>query len=116
MHDVEKAEAALEEALGLLELEKTGSGVSTVRMVARATVANNYAYHYRMVGKHAEALDLYMEAWELREAALGKAHTDCIATRHNVAELLLAMGQEESATAVQQGILDDLGRDPIQPP
>ena len=55
----------------LLELEESSSGVSKARMVARATVANNYAFHRRSVGSHEEALEFYMEAWELREAVLG---------------------------------------------
>jgi hypothetical protein len=46
---------------------------------------------------------------DIRAPRLGKAHHDTITTRHNLAELLILMGNQEAAEEVQRGILADLG-------
>ena len=54
---------------------------------------------------HARAGELYEEASALREGALGPAHPDTIASRNNIAENLLAAGDEAKAQEVQRDIL-----------
>ncbi len=44
-----------------------------------------------------------------KPSALGETHVDTIVTQHNIAELLIAMGQEERANALQKAMLDKLG-------
>lgn len=56
-----------------------------------------------------KAAALYIRALDIRVPRLGKVHHDTIATRHNLAEVLLLMGKDDAAHEVQQGILHDLG-------
>ena len=45
-------------------------------------------------------------------SALGDTHVDTLVTEHNIAELLIAMGQKDKAAAMQQAMLDRLGYTP----
>ncbi len=50
-------------------------------------------------------------AVKLGSEALGAAHPDAIITRHNLAELFIALGDETSALEVQEHLLELLGVD-----
>ena len=57
----------------------------------------------------ADAQAAYEAALALREGLLGPAHADALATKHNLAELLIARGDDLAAAVLQQQILDTLG-------
>ena len=56
-----------------------------------------------------ESLIAYEKALLLREGSLGSSHSDTLATKHNLAELLIVRGDEAAAAMLQQEILDALG-------
>jgi len=107
----EKAGEMLVDALALLEQQGAGEEIlgTPSREIAKATVLNNLGYHHRHVKQLEDAAALYIRALDIRVPRLGKVHHDTIATRHNLAEVLLLMGKDDAAHEVQQGILHDLG-------
>ena len=107
----DKAAEMLAAALALLETDVAGEEVlgSPTRELAKATVINNLGYHYRHLQQFDDAVAMYIRALDIRTPRLGKAHQDTISTRHNLAEVLLLMGNDDAAHEVQQGILQDLG-------
>merc|ERR1712070_573487 len=62
----------------------------------------------KRLGRLAEAEALYMRALHIREGSLGDAHPETVASRHNLAELATAMGDEMRAADIRQQILASL--------
>ena len=62
----------------------------------------------KRLGRLAEAEALYMRALHIREGSLGDAHPETVASRHNLAELATAMGDEMRAAEIRQQILASL--------
>ena len=112
MRDLKKpleSERLLRSGLELLETAADAEVLGAPsRELTKATVLNDLAFHYRQVGQHEEALQLYVRALDIRVPRLGKAHHQTITTRHNLAECLILMGKHEAAEEVQRGILLDL--------
>jgi len=52
---------------------------------------------YKKWGKYPLALELYKEALEMRVKELGNLHPDVVATKHNLGELYLSLGDQENA-------------------
>ena len=113
--DVDGAAAMLEAAVDALEADVAGTADSHADF-QRASAADDA--RLRLAGalnslgllekereNHARAGELYEEASALREGALGPAHPDTIASRNNIAENLLAAGDEAAAQEVQRDIL-----------
>jgi tetratricopeptide (TPR) repeat protein len=57
-----------------------------------------------------EAHELYQQALKVRSKLLPEMHPDLVATKHSLAELLHAMGDEEGANALRSQILDAYDR------
>ena len=110
--DKDGAEVLLLAALDDLSTRWQSDGDSITepknREAVRATVINNLGYHYRCVGKHKESEEQYRAALDLRDAILGPVHNDTIATRHNLAELLVIMGRDDEATTIRKKIMNDV--------
>ena len=53
-------------------------------------------------------VEAYDEALSMREELLGATHPDSIATKHNIAELYSAMGNEDASAKVRGDILESL--------
>ena len=113
--DVDGAAAMLEAAVDALEADVAGTADSHADF-QRASAADDA--RLRLAGalnslgllekereNHARAGELYEESAALREGALGPAHPDTIASRNNIAENLLAAGDEAKAQEVQRDIL-----------
>ena len=107
----EEAEEMLIRALQAIE-RHYGEEKAEMRQ-ATATAANNLAFHYRQpeVSRFDKAEALYRRAVRIREGVLGSAHPDTVGAKHNLSELVRAMGREEEAVAIQMSILEDLGVD-----
>ena len=54
-----------------------------------AVILNSMGMLYKKQGKYERSLDAYKRALNVREAELGEDHPDCMATRHNIAELYI---------------------------
>ena len=54
-----------------------------------AVILNSMGMLYEKQGKYERSLDAYKRALNVREAELGEDHPDCMATRHNIAELYI---------------------------
>jgi len=118
--DVDGAAAMLEAAVDALEADVAGTADSHADF-QRASAADDA--RLRLAGalnslgllekereNHARAGELYEESAALREAALGPAHPDTIASRNNIAENLLAAGGAENEAAAQKVQRDILRR------
>ena len=70
-----------------------------------ATALNNLAFFYKSEGSFEQARPLYERAVVIREAKRGPRHQDTIVSKNNLAELHLAMGDEEAAKAIQLEII-----------
>ena len=57
--------------------------------LSAAVILNSMGMLYKKQNKLERALDAYTRALSVREAELGEDHPDCIATRHNIAELYI---------------------------
>lgn len=109
--DKDSAEVLLLEALADLSTRwQSDDSISEPknREAVRATVFNNLGYHYRCVGKYTQSEEQYRAALVLRDAILGPGHNDTIATRHNLAELLVIMGRDDEATTIRKEIMSDV--------
>jgi hypothetical protein len=72
-----------------------------------ALVLSNLGFVLKGVGpaRYADAKLAYSEALDVRSKTLGDAHPDTIVSMHNLAELLLAMGDAGEGTRLQEEIL-----------
>ena len=111
--DVDGAAAMLEAAVEALEADVAGIADSHADF-QRASAADDAPPPRRALNSlglleyerenHARAGELYEEASALQEG-VGPAHPDTIASRNNIAENLLAAGDEAAAQEVQRDIL-----------
>lgn len=62
-----------------------------------AVILNSMGMLYKKQGKFERSLDAYQRALTVREAEQGEDHPDCIATRHNIAELYITMVNPDKA-------------------
>ena len=65
--------------------------------VSAAVILNSMGLLYKKQGKFERSLDAYQRALAVREAEFGEDHPDCIATRHNIAELYIQWVKPEKA-------------------
>ena len=65
--------------------------------VSAAVILNSMGMLYKKQGKNERSLDAYKRALTVREAELGPDHPDCIATRHNIAELYIMWAKPDKA-------------------
>lgn len=72
---------------------------------AAATAMNNLAFLLKGMGRLDEALELYLEALNVRKELFGDAHPDVMIAKNNLAELYRVAGREEEALALQREIL-----------
>jgi hypothetical protein len=104
------AATLLQEALEMhRELDREKNAASAQPSSWTATALNNLAFHHKTVGAFDAAQPLYLEALAARTEALGDAHPDTVAAKHNLAELLIAAGEPEAAAVLQAEILKTLG-------
>lgn len=99
---VEDAEFQLKATLGSCRKQFDKNDTDSL---VTATVINNLGHLLKQQQKYEEALPLYEEALSLRKAFLNDKHPDTIVTKHNLAELLLAMGRDEEALSLQAEII-----------
>jgi len=97
--------AATEDYANALE-EKIGPDKAHSEL---ATALNNQGFLLKSLGRFALAKVPYGTAVAMREELFGSAHPDAVAAKHNLAECLLADGDTNGASALQQEILDALG-------
>lgn len=69
---------------------------------------NNLGFVLKTAGQFDRAHEAYDRALEMREALLGPAHPDAIATKYNKAECMIAAGDELGAAELQRQILETL--------
>ena len=104
------AATLLQEALEMhRELDREKNAAAAPPSSWTATALNNLAFHHKTVGAFDAAQPLYLEALAARTEALGDAHPDTVAAKHNLAELLIAAGEPEAAAVLQAEILKTLG-------
>jgi tetratricopeptide (TPR) repeat protein len=65
--------------------------------VSCAVILNSMGLLYKKQAKFERSLDAYQRSLDVREAKLGEDHPDCIATRHNIAELYIQWANPEKA-------------------
>lgn len=70
-----------------------------------ATIENNLGLIYKEQQEYTQALECYRHAIAIRSNNLWTGHPEVIIAQHNLAECLLAMGNEQEAYEVQQSIL-----------
>ena len=102
----EESVELFEEAASILRTSYEVSKENKASGVRLATGLNNYGYWLKRKGDYHEALIRYQESYELREKHAGSTHVSTIISLQNIAELLLAQGDEEEANIVRQEIMD----------
>mmetsp|Transcript_21856 Transcript_21856/g.50363 ORF Transcript_21856/g.50363 Transcript_21856/m.50363 type:complete len:397 (+) Transcript_21856:15-1205(+) len=107
---IENRSGAAEHAIDVLEvhlqrLEERHPGKARGDM---AMSWNNLGFVLKTAGQFDRAHEAYDRALEMREALLGPAHPDAIATKHNKAECMIAAGDELGAAELQRQILETL--------
>ena len=68
--------------------------------ISAAVILNSMGMLYKKQGKFERALDAYNRSLTVREAELGDDHPDCIATRHNIAELYIMWAKPDKAQEI----------------
>ena len=109
MNQAEQALELLKTAVSDLREVVATQPKATRNVLLLATALNNLAFHLKSTGEHDAAHAHYEESLTTREKLLGPSHPETIAVKHNLAELLMAMGKNDEADAVQREILDVLG-------
>ncbi len=74
--------------------------------ISAAVILNSMGLLYKKQGKFERSLDAYQRALKVREDSLGEDHPDCIATRHNIAELYIQWANPEKAQEYLQKNID----------
>lgn len=62
-----------------------------------ATILNSMGLLFKKWGKFERGIDAYERALNVRLQLLGERHPEVIASRHNIGELYLTMGNPEKA-------------------
>jgi tetratricopeptide (TPR) repeat protein len=101
-----KCEETLQEVLQMCR-ELCGNNDSMT-----AVVLSNLGIVLKARSKFSDASKAYTEALNIRSSTLGDAHPDSIVSMHNLAELYLAMNEQEKSEQMQQAILDILDKNP----
>ena len=65
--------------------------------VTAAVILNSMGMLYKKQGQFERSFDAYTRALRIREESQGEDHPDCIATRHNIAELYITMAKPDKA-------------------
>ena len=65
--------------------------------VQAAIILNSMGLMYKKQKKFERSLDAYQRALKVRVESLGEDHPDCLATRHNIAELYIEWAKPEKA-------------------
>jgi tetratricopeptide (TPR) repeat protein len=70
-----------------------------------ATALNNIGFTYKLQGNFLRAFGFYEQALRRRLALHAPSHPDCIASYYNMAQLMTAMGNHDSAEKIQSHIV-----------
>jgi tetratricopeptide (TPR) repeat protein len=79
-----------------------------------ATIQNNLGLLYKEKQQWYLAKDFYQKAFNIRSSVLGDEHPETIIVMHNLAECLLAMGEEQQAKVIQEKILANVKEEIVQ--
>ncbi len=71
-----------------------------------ATCLNNLGYVLKLQVQNDQSKLMYEEALDIRTSILGTKHPETIVSMHNLAELLIASGENEKASKLQHQILE----------
>ena len=71
-----------------------------------ATCLNNLGFVLKSQAKNDQSKLMYEEALDIRTAILGMKHPETIVSMHNLAELLIACGENDRASKLQHKILE----------
>ena len=103
--DIDKAEDQL---TSTLKACRKAFKEKDVDSIVTATVLNNLGHLLKQQsqGRYEEAQTHYMEALSIRKAFLGEKHPDTVVSKHNLAELFMAMGKQKEAMELQDEIME----------
>jgi tetratricopeptide (TPR) repeat protein len=68
--------------------------------ISAAVILNSMGLLYKKQGKFERSIDAYNRALKVREEELGEDHPDCVATRHNIAELYIQWAKPDKAKEI----------------
>lgn len=91
LNDFSKADQYLKDAYLVVEMQHGEDNIFT------AVILSSMGMLYKKQGMNDRAVDALQRALTIREKSLGESHPETIATRHNIAELLILQMKPEEA-------------------